>query len=65
MYCNKMTEILEKISAKGTLHRVEFMGNQDFVFEVTVRDKGGVGIGSSTVTMECQLWQESNKYECS
>ena len=53
MYCNKMTEILEKISAKGTLHRVEFMGNQDFVFEVTVREKGGVGIGSSMVTMEC------------
>ena len=65
VYCNKMTEILEKISTKGTLHRVEFMGNQDFVFEVMVRVKGGVGIGSSTVTMECQLWQESNKYECS
>ena len=40
VYCSKMTEILEKISAKGTLHRVEFIGNQDFVFEVTVRDKG-------------------------
>ena len=38
---------------KGMLHRVEFMGNQDFVFEVTVREKGGVGIGSSMVTMEC------------
>ena len=40
VYCSKMTEILDKISAKGTLHRVEFIGNQDFVFEVTVRDKG-------------------------
>jgi len=59
-----MTEILEKISAKGTLHRVEFMGNQDFVFEVMVRDKGGVGIGSSTVTMECQLWLELKGRTC-
>ena len=40
VYCSKMTEILDKISAKGTLHQVEFIGNQDFVFEVTVRDKG-------------------------
>ena len=40
VYCSKMTEILDKISAKGTLHRVEFIGKQDFVFEVTVRDKG-------------------------
>ena len=40
VYCSKMTEILDKISAKGTLHRVEFIGNQDFVFEVTVQDKG-------------------------
>ena len=38
-----MAEILEKISAKGMLHRVEFIGNQDFVFEVMVRDKGGCG----------------------
>ena len=51
-----MTEILEKISAKGMLHRVVCIGNQDFVFEVMVREKGGVSIGSSTVTMECQLW---------
>ena len=40
VYCSKMTQIIDKISAKGTLHRVEFIGNQDFVFEVTVRDKG-------------------------
>ena len=40
VYCTKMTEILDKISAKGMVHRVEFIGNQDFVFEVTVQDKG-------------------------
>ena len=55
VYCNKMIEILDKISAKGTLHRVEFIGNQDIVFEATMRDKGVVGIGNTTVTMECQL----------
>ena len=26
-----------------------------------MRDKGGVGIGSTTVTMECQLWLETNQ----
>ena len=55
VYCSKMTEILDKISAKGTLQRVEFLGNKVLFFEVTVRDKGGVGIGNTTVTMECQL----------
>jgi hypothetical protein len=42
-----MTEIIDKISAKGVLHRVHFMGNQDYFFEVSVRDKGVVGMGSS------------------
>jgi hypothetical protein len=59
MYCKEMTAIIEKISAKGTLHRVEWIENQDFLFEVTVREKGGVGIGSAMVTMECQLWLET------
>ena len=40
VYCSKMTQIIDKISAKGTLHRVEYIGNQDFVFEVTVQDRG-------------------------
>ena len=65
VYCTNMTEILEKISAKVMLHRVEFVGNQDFVFEVMVREKGGVGIDSSMVTMECQLLSETNKCMCS
>ena len=60
VYYSKMTEIIDKISAKGALHRVHFMGNQDYFFEVSVRDKGAVGMGSSTVTMECQLWPETN-----
>ena len=53
VYCKKMTEIIDKISAKGTLHRVHFIGNQDYFFKVLVRDNGGVGMGSSMVTMEC------------
>ena len=32
VYCSKMTQIIDKISAKGTLHRVEFIGNQYFAF---------------------------------
>ena len=65
VYCRKMTEIIDKISAKAALHRVHFMGNQDYFFEVSVRDKGAVGMGSSTVTMECQLWPETNTCVCS
>jgi disulfide oxidoreductase YuzD len=53
VYCKEMIAIIEEISAKGTQHRVEWIGNQDFVFEVMVREKGGVGIGSAMVTMEC------------
>ena len=64
VYWRKMTEIIDKISAKGALHRVHFMGNQDYFFEVSVRDKGAVGMGSSTVTMECQLWPETNTCVC-
>jgi len=48
-----MIEIIDKISAKGALHRVHFMGNQDYFFKVSMHDKGDVGMGSSTVTMEC------------
>ena len=64
VYCHKMTEIIDKICAKGALHRVYLMGNQDYFFEVSVRDKGVVGMGSSTVTMECQLWPETNTCVC-
>jgi len=65
VYCKKMTEIIDKISAKGTLHRVHFIGNQDYFFKVSVRDNGGVGMGSSMVTMECQFWPETNTCVCS
>ena len=64
LYCSKMIEIIDKISAKGALHRVHFMGNQDYFFEVSMHDKGDVGMGSSTVTMECQLWPETNTCVC-
>ena len=65
VYYNKMTEIIDKISAKGTLHRVHFIGNQDYFFKVSVRDNGGVGMGRSMVTMECQFWPETNICVCS
>ena len=29
-----------------------------------MRDKGGVGIGNTTVTMECKLWPETNQCVC-
>jgi hypothetical protein len=64
VYCKEMTTIIEKISTKDELYRVEYIGNQDFVFEVTVLEKVGFGIGSAMVTMECQLWPETNKCEC-
>jgi hypothetical protein len=64
VYCKEMTAIIKKISAMGMLHQVEWIGNQDFVFEVTVREKGGFGINSAMVTMECQLWPENNKCKC-
>jgi hypothetical protein len=64
VYYKEMTMIIEKISAKGELHRVEYIDNQDFVFEVTVREKGGFGIGSAIVTMERQLCPKSNTCQC-
>ncbi|CAO2207022.1 unnamed protein product [Urochloa humidicola] len=63
VYCNKMTEIIEKISAKAQLHR-HHQGNQDFVFEVTIREKGNQGMSDSEKTLECQLWPEQDICEC-
>ena len=65
VYCSKMIEIIDKISAKGALHLVHFMGNQYYFFEVSVHDKGGVGMCRSMVTMECQVWPETNTSVCS
>jgi len=65
VYCKKMTEIIDKISSKVTLHRVHFIGNQDYFFKVSVCDNGGVGMSSSMVTMECQFWPETNTCVCS
>ena len=63
-YSAKISAYIEEKSAKGSLHRVFPVGNQDLVYEVMLRDKGGLGTAPSEITMECQLWPEVNKYEC-
>ena len=57
-YSWKISAYIEEKSAKGSLHRVFPIGNQDLVYEVMLRDKGGLGTGPSDITMECQLWPE-------
>ena len=39
---------------------VFYVGNPDLVYEVYLRDKGGLGIGPSEITMECRLWPSEN-----
>jgi len=51
-YSWKISAYIEEKSAKGSLHRVFHVGNQDLVYEVMVRDKGGLGTGPSEITME-------------
>ena len=34
------------------------------MYEVMLHDQGGLGTGPSDITMECQLWPEVNKCEC-
>ena len=63
-YSWKISTYLEEKSAEGSLHRVFPVGNQDLVYEVMLRDKGGLGTGPSDITIECQLWLEVNKCEC-
>ena len=52
IFSEDSTYIKEK-SAKGSLHMVFYVGNPDLVYEVYLRDKGGLGIGPSEITMEC------------
>lgn len=59
-----MAKIIKTISEKGQLHRIHYIRNQDFVYEVMIREKGGFGMGDSIVTMECQLWPEADICEC-
>jgi hypothetical protein len=63
-YSAKISAYIEDKSAKGSLHRVFYVDNQDLVYEVYLRDKGGLGIGPSKITMECQLWPSENKCTC-
>jgi len=52
-YLAKIFVYIEEKSAKGSLHMVFYVGNPDLVYEVYLRDKGGLGIGPSEITMEC------------
>ena len=52
-YSAKISAYIEEKSAKGSLHMVFYVGNPDLVYEVYLRDKGGLGIGPSEITMEC------------
>ena len=63
-YSAKISAYIKENSAKESLHRVFYAGNQDLVYEVYLRDKGGLGIGPSEITMECQLWPVENKCTC-
>ena len=60
-YSAKISAYIKENSAKESLHRVFYVGNQDLVYEVYLRDNGGLGIGPSETTMECQLWPSENK----
>ena len=65
IYSAKISTYIQEKSAIGSMHKVFLVGNEDLVFEVMVRDQGGgLGIGLSQITMECQLWLEENKCEC-
>ena len=59
-YCWKISAYIEEKNAKGSLHRVFPVGNQDLVYEVMLRDKGGLGTSPNDITMECQLWLSEN-----
>ena len=64
VYTEKMTSYMEEKSGKGQSHGVHVVGNRQHVFEVMLRDKGGIGIGRQKITMKCRLWLTDNKYEC-
>ena len=63
-YSVKISAYIKEKSAKESLHRVFYVGNQDLVYEVYLDDKGGLGIGPSEITMECHLWPSENKCTC-
>jgi hypothetical protein len=63
-YSPAITLYIEEKSKKGGMHRVWPAGNKELLFEVRLRDKSGVGIGSTDITLECTLWPDYHACKC-
>jgi hypothetical protein len=63
-YSPAITLYMEEKSKKGGMHRVWPAGNRELLFEVRLRDKSGVGIGSTDITLECTLWPDYYACKC-
>nr|AAT73690.1 hypothetical protein [Oryza sativa Japonica Group] len=63
-YSPAITQYMDEKSKKGGIHRVWPAGNRELLFEIRLRDKSGVGIGTTDVTLECTLWPEYHACKC-
>nr|AAR89837.1 hypothetical protein [Oryza sativa Japonica Group] len=63
-YSPTITQYMEEKSKKGAMHRVWPAGNRELLFEIRLRDKSGVGIGTTDITLECTLWPEYHACKC-
>nr|CAE01945.2 OSJNBa0073L13.8 [Oryza sativa Japonica Group] len=63
-YSPAITQYMDEKSKKGGIHRVWPAGNRELLFEIRLRDKSGVGIGTTDITLECTLWPEYHACKC-
>nr|CAH66295.1 OSIGBa0139J17.4 [Oryza sativa] len=63
-YSPVITQYMDEKSKKGGIHRVWPAGNRELLFEIRLRDKSGVGIGTTDITLECTLWPEYHACKC-